>query len=140
MLIITQSYNNNVTSIQTFASEKEAIEHFLQIVSEEEGTDIFFSDDVFKFQMVDSSEFTTSMTYEGGGEDSFAVQLFGIENINIYVRNWDLRVYLERGVKHFYIKDRSEHEASKEAEAIMRDLNQKFNIIDDWTLMPKGMY
>ena len=139
MLIITQSYNNNVTSIQTFASEREAIEHFLQIVHEEEGEGVTFFDDVFKFQMVDSSEFTTSMTYEGGGEDPLTVQLFGIENINQYVKNWDLRVYLERGVKHFYIKDRSEHEASKEAEAIMRDLNQPFNIVLDWTLMPKGM-
>lgn len=140
MLIITQSYNNNVTSIQTFASEKEAIEGFLQIVSEEEGTDIFFSDDVFKFQTVNGREFTSCVTYEGGGEDSFAVQLFGIENINLYVKNWDLRVYLERGVsKQFTINDRSEHEAIKEAEAIMRDLNESFNKIDDWTLMPKDM-
>ena len=139
MLIITQSYNNNVTSIQTFNSEKEAIEHFLQIVSEEEGTKVTFSDKVFNFQMVDSSEFTSCVTYEGFGGDPFAVQLFGIENINIYVRNWDLRVYLERGVKHFSIKDRSEHEAIKEAEAIMRDLNQPFNIVLDWSLMPKGM-
>jgi len=140
MLIITQSCKNNVTSIQTFASEREAIEHFLQIVSEEEGTDIFFSDDVFNFHMVDSREFATSITYEGGGEDPFAVQLFGIENINQYVRNWDLRVYLERGVsKQFTIKDRSEHEASKEAEAIIRDLDEPFNMILDWSLMPKGM-
>ena len=139
MLIITQSYKNNVTSIQTFNSEKEAIEGFLQIVSEEEGTDIFFSDDVFKFQTVNSSEFTSCVTYEGGGEDSFAVQLFGIENINIYVKNWDLRVYLEHGFKHFSIKDRNEHEAIKESEAIMRDLNQPFNIVLDWSLMPKGM-
>ena len=139
MLIITQSYNNNVTSIQTFASEREAIEHFLQIVSEEEGTDIFFSDDVFNFHMVDSREFATSITYNGGGEDSFAVQLFGVENVNQYVRNWDLRVYLERKGKHFSIKDRSEHEAIKEAEAIMRDLDEPFDIILDWSLMPKGM-
>jgi len=87
MLIITQSYNNNVTSIQTFNSEKEAIEHFLQIVSEEEGTKVTFSDKVFNFQMVDSSEFTSCVTYEGFGGDPFAVQLFGIENIDKYVRN-----------------------------------------------------
>ena len=138
MLIVTQSYNNNVTSIETFSPEKVAIEHFLQIVSEEEGTEVTFSDDVFKFQMIDGS-FRTSITYEGGGEDPLTVQLLGIENINQYVKNWDLRVYLERGFKHFPIKGRNEHEANKEAEAIMRDMNQPFNIILDWSLMPKGM-
>lgn len=138
MLIITQSYNNNVTSIQTFSSEREAIEHFLQIVSEEEGTNIFFSDDVFKFHMVDSREFTSCVTYEGGGEDSFAVQLFGIENINIYVRNWVLRIYLKSGgCKYFNIKDRNEKEANNEADTIIKDFG--WDVVSDWTLMPKGM-
>ena len=139
MLIITQSYNNKVTSIQTFNSEREALQHFLQIVSEEEGTNVSFSDDLFKFQMIDSREFTASITYEGGGEDPLAVQLFGVEDINQYVRNWDLRVYSERGFKYFCIKDRNQSEAFEEAEATIRDMNQKFNIILDWTLMPKGM-
>jgi hypothetical protein len=135
MLIITQSYNNNVTGIQTFSSEREAIEHFLQIVSEEEGTKVIFFDDVFKFQMIDGS-FGTSITYEGGGEDLLTVQLFGVENINKYVKNWVLRVYLESGgCKYFNIKDKNEKEANNEAKAIMRDMNQSF--ILEWTLMPK---
>ena len=139
MFIITKSYDNNVTSIQTFASEREAIEHFLQIVSEQEGTKVTFSDDVFNFYMVDSREFVTSITYNGGGENSFAVQLFGVEDVNKYARNWDLKVYLEHRGKHFSIKDRSEHEAIKEAEVIMRDLNEPFDKIRDWSLVPKGM-
>ena len=50
-------------------------------------------------------------------------------------RNWIARAYAPDGrlVEAWSIKDRTEHEASNEAEADVKRLGAR---VDDWTLMP----